>query len=262
MEIFLDLSFLFCIGSTLGYIIEVFFRRFFSAHRWTNPGFLNGPFLPIYGFGLLFFYSFSIIKLPYSYTVNSILIIMMIGAAMTLIEYIAGLIFIKGMNIKLWDYSNIRGNIQGIICPLFSIIWLDVGALYYFVLHQYIFVPLLTWFNSNIVYASYFLGVAYGLLIYDLVVSFNLVAKISKAAKSSKVLVSYEQFKISRSDAKKKRKQAFLKDNPILEDFIEQQKKRSAELMGRIVFKDASAKAIKDREDQEKAAQENQKDAK
>lgn len=56
MQIFLLLALLFMSGSFIGYVIEVFFRRFVSAKRWINPGFLNGPCLPLYGFSLLFLY--------------------------------------------------------------------------------------------------------------------------------------------------------------------------------------------------------------
>ena len=48
MNLFLTLAFLFLIGSVLGWGLEVIFRRFFSAHRWVNPGFLVGPYLPLY----------------------------------------------------------------------------------------------------------------------------------------------------------------------------------------------------------------------
>ena len=41
----------------------------------------------------------------------------------TLIEYFAGLIFIKGMHVKLWDNSDEKFNIQGIICPKFTFFW-------------------------------------------------------------------------------------------------------------------------------------------
>ena len=44
MNLFLTLAFLFCIGSVLGWGLEVIFRRFFSAHHWVNPGFLVGPY--------------------------------------------------------------------------------------------------------------------------------------------------------------------------------------------------------------------------
>lgn len=35
---------------------------------------------------------------------------------MTLLELVAGLIFVKGFKVRLWDYTNDRGNFKGIIC--------------------------------------------------------------------------------------------------------------------------------------------------
>ena len=40
--------------------------------------------------------------------------------SVTLIEYFAGLIFIKGMHGKALGYSDEKFNIQGIICPKFT----------------------------------------------------------------------------------------------------------------------------------------------
>ena len=45
---------------------------------------------------------------------------LLMALSVTLIEYFAGLIFIKGMHVKLWDYSDEKWNIQGIICPKFT----------------------------------------------------------------------------------------------------------------------------------------------
>ena len=57
MNIFLSLAFLFFVGSTFGWVLEVFFRRFFSSNnperKWIDPGFCVGPDLPLYGSGLL-----------------------------------------------------------------------------------------------------------------------------------------------------------------------------------------------------------------
>ena len=56
MNIFLTLAFLFFIGATLGWVLELLFRRFFSSanpeRKWINPGFCVGPYLPLYGCGL------------------------------------------------------------------------------------------------------------------------------------------------------------------------------------------------------------------
>ena len=59
MSKFLVLVFLFWIGCTVGWIMELFYRRFTKTNiskKWMNPGFLIGPYLPIYGFGLCTMY--------------------------------------------------------------------------------------------------------------------------------------------------------------------------------------------------------------
>ena len=60
MNLALTLADLFFIGSTLGWVLELFFRHWFSAanpeHKWINPGFCVGPYVPLYGFGLCILY--------------------------------------------------------------------------------------------------------------------------------------------------------------------------------------------------------------
>ena len=137
MKYLVIISTLFVIGSLLGWCIELFFRRYVSQKKWMNPGFLTGPYLPIYGFGVILLYGLSNIPIGIDNSFVEVLIrIIIIGVGMTLDEFIAGLIFIKGCKIKLWDYSNRKGNIMGIICPSFSLIWLVVGSLYYFLLNH------------------------------------------------------------------------------------------------------------------------------
>ena len=57
MNLFLILAFLFMSGSLIGWSIELFYRRYFDPtnkeRRWINPGFLTGPYLPLYGFSLM-----------------------------------------------------------------------------------------------------------------------------------------------------------------------------------------------------------------
>ena len=54
MNIFLILTFLFFIGSIGGWILELFFRKIASRGKWINPGFLVGPYLPLYGFRIVY----------------------------------------------------------------------------------------------------------------------------------------------------------------------------------------------------------------
>ena len=131
MKYLVIISTLFVIGSLLGWIIELFFRRFISQKKWMNPGFLTGPYLPIYGFGVLLLYGVSNLSLGITNEVLDIIVhVLIIGFGMTIIEFIAGLIFIRCFKIRLWDYTNRKGNIMGVICPMFSLIWLAVGSLY------------------------------------------------------------------------------------------------------------------------------------
>lgn len=198
---FFRYAFLFFFGGTCGWVVELFFRRFVSQKKWVNPGFLTGPFLPLYGFGVMGFYLFS--SFPWqswisiewlSYVVE----IISIGALLTLIEYIAGLIFIKGMRIKLWDYTKRWGNIQGIICPAFSLIWTAVGALYVFLLSKP-FITISTYVidSSRILATSTIIGACLGIIVIDASYSVGLVTKIRKSVADSQLVVDWDKIKIS-----------------------------------------------------------------
>lgn len=128
--VFFRLTFLYMLGSVGGWVIELFFRRFFSMKKWINPGFLNGPYLPMYGAGTVLLYGACFIPLPRWG------LVLLLTVALTLLEYVTGLIFIKGMKIKLWDYSGRWGNIRGIICPLFSLLWGIIAALFVYLLFE------------------------------------------------------------------------------------------------------------------------------
>ena len=173
------ISTLFVIGSLLGWVIELFFRRFISQKKWMNPGFLTGPYLPIYGSGVVVLYGVSNIPLGIDSQVWDIVArIAFIGVGMTLIEFIAGLIFIKGFKVKLWDYSNQKGNIMGIICPLYSLIWVLVGSLYYFFVNPFL-VQVISWISENLIY-TYFIGAVVGMMIVDFAYSIHLATRLKE----------------------------------------------------------------------------------
>lgn len=179
MKYLVIISTLFVIGSLMGWIIELFFRRFVSQKKWMNPGFLTGPYLPIYGFGVLVLYAVSNIPLGITNQIADIIVrILIIGVDMTVVEFIAGLIFIKGLKVKLWDYSDRKGNIMGIICPSFSLIWLVVGSLYYFLLNPFL-VEGISWISENLIY-TYFVGMVMGAMAVDFAYSIHLATKLKE----------------------------------------------------------------------------------
>ena len=209
MMIFLDIVFLFFIGCTFGWILELFYRRLAHGY-WVNPGFLVGPYLPIYEMNL-----------------PSILVIILMGAAMTLIEFIGGLSFVN-KPVKLWDYSNNWGNYKGIICPLFSLIWTLISALYYFFLSEFILDKVI-WFNNHIIF-SFVLGMFMATIIIDYAYSTKLLSKVRKYAKESGATIRYEEFKktVKEHQQKSKEKYSFifpLKSSMDLKPYVHNYKK-------------------------------------
>ena len=192
MKYLVIIATLFVIGSTFGWVLELFFRRFISQKKWMNPGFLTGPYLPIYGFGVIALYAVSNINFGITIQwVDIIVKILLIGVGMTLIEFIAGLIFIKGMGIKLWDYSDRKGNIMGIICPTFSLAWLIVGSLYYFFINPFL-VSAINWISENLIY-TYFVGMVVGMIVVDFAYSVHLATKLKEFKNANQM--RYEDFK-------------------------------------------------------------------
>jgi len=209
----MTVSLLFALGSSLGWILELIYRRFFSTHKWINPGFLVGPYLPLYGFGIsaLFVLSYNIrfdSWFGVSKTTNTVLTLIIMALSMTLMEYIAGIIFIKGLGIKLWDYSDDWGNIQGIICPLYSFFWAVLAVVFYFFINP-VCKSIVTWFSENShdnTWLPFVLGMFYGVLFVDLCYSFKIASKISKFAKENKIIIKLEALREDIREFQKKAK--------------------------------------------------------
>lgn len=202
MEILVVISTLFVIGSLIGYVIELLYRRFVSQKHWVNPGFMVGPYIPLYGFGTLILFAisnFGIADSDLPQIAKTAIILGIIGVMMTLIELVAGLIFIKGMHIKLWDYSDRWGNYKGVICPLFSLIWFIAGSLYYFLLNP-ILVNAIEMLASYPIY-DYFVGFVMGMMAVDFAYSLHLGFKLKKL--SNNLVIKFEQFKIAENASDK-----------------------------------------------------------
>lgn len=217
---------LFLFGSVGGYCLEVLFRRFFSAKKWVNPGFLKGPFLPLYGFGIILMFSLTflcIFFLPTSIhfynplgnlfglnyycgaTVYDLIPISLMCLGMNVLEFIAGIIFVKGFKVKLWDYTNMKGNILGVVCPVFAFIWFGVSVLYYYCFNPFLYQVVLniTEFiygegalaaSTNLLFIL-FIGIAYGIFLVDLVKSTNIFAKTRQFMDEKGISRRYEDIK-------------------------------------------------------------------
>lgn len=201
---------LFAAGSSFGWVLEVFFRKFFSSqnpeHKWINPGCFTGPYVPLYGLGLCILYSVCLIPIN---TDGVFLLIALrfciFTAALTLLEFAVGLISIKVTKVRLWDYSKQKWNVLGIICPTFSFAWGTLGTLYAFFVHPLVLAFLEDFFAD--VYFLFALGLYFGVFAVDAVQTLGVISKIKKFATDHKFVVIYEEFKVHIRDMAKENKE-------------------------------------------------------
>ncbi|MEA1970453.1 MAG: putative ABC transporter permease, partial [Thermodesulfobacteriota bacterium] len=116
---FSEYIFLFIFFSSIGWILEVIFRSF-NAKTFINPGFLKGPYLPIYGTGA-FILTICATHLEGSNLLIKGLVYLFVT---TVLEFITGVIFEGCLHTPLWDYSKQRFRIKNYVCLQFSIYWL------------------------------------------------------------------------------------------------------------------------------------------
>ena len=112
-----QLVFFFFIYAFLGWCTEVIYACVNSG-KFVNRGFLNGPYCPIYGFGVV-----AVVMCIYPAKDN--LHVLFFGSVIltTALEFITGFILEKIFNEKWWDYSDEHFNIKGYICLKFSLMW-------------------------------------------------------------------------------------------------------------------------------------------
>jgi uncharacterized membrane protein len=124
----------FCEMSFTGWVIETIYRSS-KEKRYVNPGFLYGPFVPIYGFGAVIITAVSVEAklLPPAAAWTLILL------APTILEYFGGWLMERLFGLKLWDYHREPFNLQGRICLRFSLYWAALAALLVLVIQPAIF---------------------------------------------------------------------------------------------------------------------------
>ena len=122
----------FFIYSFIGWVWECCFVSV-RKRRWVNGGFMYGPMLPIYGFGAL---AVLISTIRVRDSIPLIFLFGMVGA--TLLEYVTGAVMERLFNVKYWDYSNQKFNLNGYICLTSSLGW----GLFSVLLVKFVHVPI------------------------------------------------------------------------------------------------------------------------
>ena len=129
MESFFIFFMYFFIYSVLGWIVETLYCRTLDG-KWTNRGFLFGPYCPIYGFGALIIIAFL------QNFKSSFIAVFFLGMIFTsILEYLTSFLLEKLFDAKWWDYSKMKFNINGRICLLNSLEFAFLGVVLTYIVH-------------------------------------------------------------------------------------------------------------------------------
>lgn len=122
METILNTFLLFYIFCLAGWIWESLYISI-KNKKIVNRGFLNGPYIPIYGFGGISVYLFLQKYSTTLFDINSLYIYFYGCMFATCLEYITSLLLEKIFKARWWDYSNDFLNLNGRICIKASLFW-------------------------------------------------------------------------------------------------------------------------------------------
>lgn len=174
LDIF-DVVLIFAIGCFIGWILESIFRSIVEK-RLVNAGFLNGPYLPIYGFGTLLLYLMSLTDF------HPIFKVLVFALSATLLELVTGVIFTEFYNLKLWDYSDEFLNFRGIICIKYTLFWVILASFYFLFVSKFILF-IIDFFAGH--FKLYILvGIFYGIFIIDVFHSLDIAYKLRNIVES------------------------------------------------------------------------------
>ena len=119
----------FFLYSIIGYFCEVAYCSI-PMKRFVNRGFLQGPYLPIYGFGAM------IVLLGFSgFKDIPILVFALAMVSTSILEYLTSFLLETLFHVKLWDYSKYFGNIRGRVCLLNSTLFGIMGIVVLYGIH-------------------------------------------------------------------------------------------------------------------------------
>lgn len=164
----------FLLYSFLGWVLEVAFHALCKGVI-VNRGFLNGPWCPIYGVGML-----SVLVILRPFTHNPLLLFIGGTAFATLIELIGGFVLYKLFHMRWWDYSNEPFNLGGYICARFSIAWGFCILFAVLIVHPFVELNVYI-FDRPIGYV--FVAVCYALFVADCIITVLTIAKLNSKLK-------------------------------------------------------------------------------
>lgn len=118
---------LFAAFSFMGWLLETAYRSI-TNRRFVNPGYLYGPFVPIYGVGGIIVMLAGIFLYERSLPVQ----MAAFAALTTVLEFVVGIVLEKIFGHRLWSYEGYRFNLMGIVCLRYAFIWAALAWVFYY----------------------------------------------------------------------------------------------------------------------------------
>lgn len=160
---------LFIIYSFIGWLTEIICIMI-TAKRFSNRGFLIGPYCPIYGFSALI-----IITNLNKYYNDPLALFIFIVIVASIMEYLTSYLMENIFNARWWDYSNKPFNINGRICLSNALLFGIMGLILVYILNPFISHLL---FKANETLIIYLGIIIFIIFIFDVITSFNIISKI------------------------------------------------------------------------------------
>lgn len=114
--------FWFYLYSILGWCVEVIYAAI-KQRQLINRGFLCGPVCPIYGCGMVALL-YAVGYLTVQDGEPGVVTVFFVGMVLTTtLELVGGWALFRLYRIRWWDYSHLKWNLGGYICPQFSLLW-------------------------------------------------------------------------------------------------------------------------------------------
>lgn len=127
MEQWLFFFYFYCL---FGWCFESSYVSLKNRHP-VNRGFMQGPFLPLYGSGAIMM---LVVSIPFQDNIFLTYLAGCIGA--TVLEYVTGVTMEALFKVRYWDYSNQIFNFRGQICLSSTLAWGGLTILMTHVIHK------------------------------------------------------------------------------------------------------------------------------
>jgi uncharacterized membrane protein len=217
---------LFFIYSGIGYISEVIYCSA-RERKFVNRGFLYGPLCPIYGFGGLLV---VFLLQPFSYSFP--LLFLMAVLVTTILEYVGSWVLEKLFDMKWWDYSDYKLNINGRVCALNSVLFGLMGIIAVYWIHPLVLTmienlkPLVQQSIASVLLIAFIIDVLFTLR--SLIHFVDMLARLSEVIQRARVSIdntlwfNEKDLRGSLQSLREKMKKNALDDYCVLEKHLSQ----------------------------------------